>query len=173
MQQPAASQRPLLPSRRQVIVAVLATAAVPLLAQDAERRVQVAVDPPQKHSFTDTITEYESVLYAVQMRVGDTLRVELASSNAANCFDIHAPGTAKPVYVGADSGNTHDYVARTEGEHVVRVYLLRFAARDGQSAQFTLELEPAGGSHGNTVVYRDAAALPATGNGAGPSHLPP
>lgn len=144
MKQPPTNQRPFLPARRRVVAALLAASAAPLMAQNAERRVRVRTDPQHRHSFTDAITEYEAVLYAVQMREGQSLRVALASNNAANCFDIHAPGVAKPVYVGADSGNTHLYVARTGGEHVVRVYLLRFAARDGQSAQFTLELEPGG-----------------------------
>ena len=89
--------------------------------------------------FKDSISEYDAVSYVVSLQQGQDLQVTLASSNAANCFDIHAPGEAKPFFVGADSGNSHRLHVRSSGPYTVRVFLLRFAARDGQSADYALE----------------------------------
>lgn len=134
-----APAHPLIP-RRQVLVAMSAVM-MPAAAQNAERRVEVSLLPDGAvRSFEDAISDFEAVSYVVPLVAGQTLQVVLASSNAANCFDIHAPQQPKPVYVGGESGNSLRFLARTEGFHVVRVFLLRFAARDGQSARYTLEL---------------------------------
>lgn len=108
---------------------------------DPERRVTVTFDETASRSFEDEIVEYEAVFYTVSLRKGQTLHVVLATNNPSSCFDIYAPNVTKPVFVGADSGSTHDFVAQTAGEHVVKVFLLRLAARDGQSARYTLELK--------------------------------
>lgn len=91
-------------------------------------------------TFRDSISEYDAISYAVPLQKGQALQVTLASSNAASCFDIHAPGEAKPFFVGADSGNSHRLHVPSSGNYVIRVFLLRFAARDGQSADYAIEL---------------------------------
>lgn len=125
------------------LAAAIAAVSLPLAAtsQDAERRVMVATQVDGKPQvFEDSISEYEVVSYVVPLKEGQTLQAVLASSNAANCFDIHAPGAAKPFFVGAESGNSHRLTAASSGNYVIRVFLLRFAARDGQTARFALEL---------------------------------
>lgn len=132
-------------ARRRLLAAVLAAAVLPAAAGQADEAVRVALQPGQGAlSFDGFITEYEAMAYVVPLRQGQSLQVVLASNNAANCFDIHAPGIDKPVYVGSESGNSHRMVAAKPGDYIVRVFLLRFAARDGQSADFTLELEVTG-----------------------------
>lgn len=111
--------------------------------QQGDTTVTVALDPDGKVTrFEGSIRDFEAVAYLVTLREGQSLRIELATNNAANCFDIHAPAVEKPVFVGANSGNAHTLVAPKAGNYVVRVHLLRFAARDGQFAQYTLELGP-------------------------------
>lgn len=108
---------------------------------EADRRVAVTVEAEGKPQvFADTIVEYETVAYVIPLQEGQTLRAVLASSNAANHFDIYAPDSDKPLYVGAESGNSHSVQARTSGNYAIRVFLLRFAARDGQDARYELEL---------------------------------
>ena len=133
-------------TRRLLLIAAVATTALPAaFAQDMERRVPVTFDAGSSgRSFNDTISDFEAVTYVVTLRQGQSLHVQLATSNISNCFDIHAPGKARPIYFGGDSGNTHQLLAEVSGEYLVRVYLLRLAARDGQSAQYTLELKVAG-----------------------------
>jgi aspartate aminotransferase-like enzyme/GNAT superfamily N-acetyltransferase len=132
--------------RRRLLFATAAAALIrPALSQEAERRVRVALDEGNAAlNFEDEIRDFEAVLYVVPLRQRQWLHVLLATDNASNCFDIHAPGEPRPVYVGADSGNTCQLLAPTTGDYTVRVFLLRLAARDGQSARYTLELKLTG-----------------------------
>lgn len=109
-------------------------------AGDPERRVVVSMQGSAARNFEDSIIDFEVVAYVVPLRQGQSLRVMLATNNASNCFDIYAPGVAKPIYVGDDSGNNHQLVAQVSGDYVIKVYLLRLAARDGQTANYTLDL---------------------------------
>ena len=127
--------------RRLLLAAVTGTAAAAIWPQDAERRVRVTFeDGKPTRSFDDRISDYEAVSYVVPLRQGQSLHALLATNNASSCFDIHAPNKPKPVYVGGDSGNDYTLLAQVPGDHIVRVFLLRLAARDGQSADYTLEL---------------------------------
>jgi hypothetical protein len=122
-------------------MALAAAAAFPAISAEGERRVPVKLEAGAGRSFDDEINEYETVVYVVPLRLGQALQVLLVSNNASNCFDIHAPGVTKPVYVGSESGSSCRWVATTGGDYLVKVFLLRLAARDGQSARFTLELK--------------------------------
>jgi hypothetical protein len=133
-------------SRRRLLLGASAAAIAPAaLSQETERRIQVTPEADgAMRSFEDSISEFEAVAYVIPLRTGQLLHVQLASTNAANCFDIHAPDEPKPVFVGGESGNSHQLRAVKAGNHVIRVYLLRFAARDGQSARYTLEVKVSG-----------------------------
>jgi hypothetical protein len=133
----------LLITRRQLLVASVAgTVATASFPQSADRRISVVLERGKAAaSFEASISDFEADAYVIPLRRGQSLEVLLATNNASNCFDIHAPGETKPVYVGAESGNTHRLPVQTSGDHVVRVFLLRLAARDGQSARYTLELK--------------------------------
>jgi len=123
--------------------AAVAACLLPLTAisMEADRRVAVTAQADGKPQvFADTIVEYEAVTYVLPLQEGQTLRAVLASSNAANHFDIYAPDAAKPFYVGAEAGNSHTLKVRSSGNYIIRVFLLRFAARDGQDARYELEL---------------------------------
>lgn len=115
----------------------------PLVAAslEADRRVPVSIQADGKPQvFEDSISDFEVVSYVIPLQEGQTLQAVLASSNAANHFDIHAPGEAKPFYIGAESGNSHRLQVKASGNYTVRVFLLRFAAKDGQDARYALEL---------------------------------
>lgn len=122
-----------------LICAVVAPAAFP---QEAGSPVRVTFhDDLTVRSFEDALDGFNEISYVVALREGQSLQVSLASNNISNCFDIYAPGATKPFYVGGDSGSTHRMLARTAGDYTVKVFLLRLAARDNQSAQYTLELK--------------------------------
>jgi hypothetical protein len=91
-------------------------------------------------SVVDAIAGFERVHYVVSAHEGQTLTVNLASSNLSNTFDISAPAAPKPFFVGGDAGNTHSFRVPASGDYIIDVHLLRFAARDYQSAQYTLNV---------------------------------
>lgn len=110
--------------------------------QDVERRVPLVLQSGHPAArLEDSIEAFEAVAYVVPLQAGQTLQVVLASSNIAQVFDVHAPDAAKPVFSGGDAGNATRLRAKVAGEYVIRAYLLRFAARDGQSARYTLEVK--------------------------------
>jgi hypothetical protein len=131
------------PVRRRILAtAVAATLAATAFSQDVARQARLALEAGQASThIEDSIEAFESVSYVVPLQAGQTLQVALASSNLAQVFDIHAPDAAKPVFVGGESGNAARLTAKITGEFVIRVYLLRFAARDGQSARYTMEVK--------------------------------
>lgn len=111
-------------------------------AQNAQRDVPVVFAAAQTTlTFQDALGGFEFVDYRVPLRAGERLHVQLATSNLSNCFDIYAPGAEKPLFQGGNSGNEHLLAATVAGEYRIRVYLLRFAARDYQSAEYTLTLQ--------------------------------
>ena len=125
-----------------MIALAIAAAAPWATAQEFERRIAVTLDATNPaRTWEDAISDFEAVAYVVPLRQGQKLHLLLASNNASNCFDVYAPGASKPVYVGGESGNAHAVQAQVAGDYVIRVYLLRLAARDGQSAQYALEMK--------------------------------
>jgi hypothetical protein len=115
---------------------------LPARAQDAERRQQVelAAGAPTR-TFSDAIGGFEAVSYAMHLRSGQTLDISLATNNLSNCFDVYTSGAEKPFFVGGDSGSSHRFRATASGEYIIKVYLLRLAARDNQSAHYSLGLK--------------------------------
>lgn len=122
--------------------AVLAIALLALLAsasaQDALRTERLVLAAGTPFIASETIGGFETVDYVITLRAGQNLDVVLDTTNLSNCFDITAPGAEKPFFAGGESGNRHNFQADAAGDYVIRVYLLRLAARDYQSAEYTL-----------------------------------
>jgi hypothetical protein len=128
------------PRFRHLLVLLLAAVAPLAVAQDAIRSEPVTLTAGEPRVITDTLGGFETVLYKIPLRSAESLSVALASSNLSNCFEIFAPGTAKPFYLSELHGNRHDFRATAAGEYTVKVFLLRLAARDYQFAQYDLTL---------------------------------
>jgi hypothetical protein len=115
--------------------------AAPSLAQDAVRSERVTFDDSASgRDLMDAIAGFERVHYLVSARAGQLMTVSLSTSNLSNTFDISAPAAPKPFFVGGDSGNRHSFRVAATGDYLIDVYLLRFAARDYQSARYTLSV---------------------------------
>jgi hypothetical protein len=128
--------------RLHTLIAIMAIAcALPAFAQSVLRIEQVEFAQDTTRTFADSIGGFEAVSYRINLKDGQVLDISLSTNNLSNCFDVFAPGTEKPFFVGDDSGTSHHFLAKRGGEYVVKVYLLRLAARDNQSAHFTLELK--------------------------------
>jgi hypothetical protein len=120
-----------------LLLAALAPLAV---AQDAVRSEPVALTAGEPRVIADTLGGFETVLYKVALRSAESLGIALASSNLSNCFEVFAPGATKPFFLSELHGNRHEFRANTAGEYIVKVFLLRLAARDYQFAQYDLTL---------------------------------
>jgi len=84
---------------------------------------------------------YQTIDYKLSARAGQTMKVALHTSNAANYFNLMAPGAREEAFfIGSTEGNAWAGVLPADGEYTVRVYLMRSAARRNETARFTLEL---------------------------------
>jgi hypothetical protein len=85
-----------------------------------------------------------TVDYIVGAAAGQILSVQLQKTNPQNYFNVLPPGsTGSAMFVG-DSGASYSGMLPTDGSYVVRVYLMRPAARRGESSEYALAIEVTG-----------------------------
>ncbi|MBC2839206.1 hypothetical protein [Robiginitalea sp. SC105] len=89
----------------------------------------------------DTLSGYRIADYLFSAQAGQYLNISLATQNSANYFNLMEPGEAyEAVFIGSVSGNQYEGTSAKSGEYRIRVYLMRSAARRGETADFRLEV---------------------------------
>lgn len=95
--------------------------------------------------------------YRVRGGANQTLAVTLKASNLQNYFNINPPGSADTaMFIGSTSGNQFKRILPTDGDFVVRVYLMRAAARRNESSSYTLNITLDGKALPPTSSAKDA-----------------
>lgn len=94
--------------------------------------------------------------YPLHAGAGQTLSVEMKSSNASSYFNINPPGSEMSLFIGSTSGARFSGVLPVEGDYTVRVYLMRNAARRNESGNYTLTLGLTGQPLIATPALKDA-----------------
>lgn len=135
------------------------------LAQDGARTETVRFAAGATGTtITDTVVGRGSVLYRLGAEAGQRMRVSLTSANPSAYFNVYAPGTGpgdQALAAGTLTGplmpdiNRFDGVLSQSGEYTISVYLYRNAARDGQRADYALDISIAGDT--GAVVQGDFA----------------
>jgi hypothetical protein len=87
----------------------------------------------------------ETVDYVVAATAGQTLSVDLSTSNDSLYFNILPQGSETALFIGSTEGNVADLPIAATGNLVVRVYLMRNAARRDEEAAYALGIGLAGG----------------------------
>jgi hypothetical protein len=82
----------------------------------------------------------ETVDYLVRAGTGQTLKVTLKAGNRFAYFNVLPPGSDEALFIGSTSGNSFEGRLPMDGEYRLRVYLMRNAARRGESTRYTLDL---------------------------------
>lgn len=81
----------------------------------------------------------QTIDYTLRAKAGQTMSVTLATKHGANYFNVLPPGsTGEALFVGSSGGNEWTGALPADGEYKVRVYLMRSAARRGETANYTL-----------------------------------
>jgi hypothetical protein len=94
--------------------------------------------------------------YVVRAAAGQTLSVKLQRTNAQNYFNVMPPGsTGSAMFVG-DSGENYTGVLPADGDYIVRVYLMRPAARRGEISDYTLTVGASGKALAPIAASKDA-----------------
>ena len=88
-----------------------------------------------------SITGRETVDYKLGARAGQGMIARLKTNNQSNYFNILAPGeTDVAFFVGSTKGVRFDGDLPASGDYTIRVYLMRNAARRGETANYSLEV---------------------------------
>jgi hypothetical protein len=83
--------------------------------------------------------------YTVGARAGQVLTVRLKAANRSVYFNINPPGSADvSMYIGQLQGMEAKLLLPADGTYVVRVYLMRSAARRSERAAYTLDISLTG-----------------------------
>ena len=84
-----------------------------------------------------------TVDYVVRAAAGQTLSVKLQKTNAQNYFNVLPPASQGSAMFVGDDGENYSGVLPADGDYTVRVYLMRPAARRGESSNYTLTVASA------------------------------
>lgn len=119
-------------------------------ARDDIRKVPVSFSAGQGEvELKGQITGYETVDYQVPVAVGQELSITLRTSHLSTYFNLLPPGSNdRAVYIGSISGNQYTGRPTLAGTYLLRVYMMRSAARRKEVAAYTIDLSlvnPPGG----------------------------
>jgi len=112
-------------------------------------------------SVRGTVRGYDSVDYIVGGRGGQMLDVTMRSPNGSAYFNVLPSRSPEAIFIGSTSGNQFSGRLPASGDYRIRVYLMRNAARRGETAVYNL-----------TVGIDSRPGLPGPGAGAGPGNRP-
>lgn len=85
-----------------------------------------------------SISGYEMVDYEVTGQASQILYVDMLASNPSAYFNISKAGADEAVFIGSTQGNVANVPLPQAGSYLVRVYLVRAAARRGETAEYSL-----------------------------------
>ena len=91
-----------------------------------------------------TIKGDETVDYVLGAQKGQSMVVTLEASNQSAYFNVTAPGADEALFIGSTSGNRYEGTLPASGEYTVRLYLMRSAARRGETADYTIKFSVTG-----------------------------
>ena len=127
-------------SRRFVVALTLALSPVLAFAQSEQRTQRVAFDAGRA-TIKSHIRGRQFVDYIFPAGAGESLMVNLKTDNDSNYFNLLAPGeTETAFFIGSKSGGNYQGAAPSSGDYTARVYLMRSAARRGETAHYTLTI---------------------------------
>lgn len=91
------------------------------------------------------IKGYSTVDYVLAARAGQRMKVDFKASNSSAYFNILPGGSATSLFTGSSGGDHFDGTLPISGDYRIRVYLMRNAARRGDTARYELQVGIADG----------------------------
>lgn len=121
------------------LLALPATTATAQVAAERVERVQFARGASSA-TVRGRIRGYQMVDYLVNARAGQQMTVEFASRGRFTYFLVRAPGSEDNLFDGSTSGNSARLTLEESGNYRIRVFLMRNAARRGESSNYSLNI---------------------------------
>jgi len=125
---------------------LLASGLIALAADGIETKPLQFAKGASSATVQDSLKGDATIDYTLRARAGQTMRVTLTTSNSANYFNVLPPGSDDvAIFIGSTEGNEWSGTLPADGEYKIRVYLMRSAARRGETANYTLTVGITGG----------------------------
>jgi hypothetical protein len=120
---------------------VTAVAVPALLAAQGVRQQRVSFKPGGSSAVVKgTLKGDDTIDYVLGAAEGQSMQVTLKASSSAASFNVLPPGSEAAIAIGANVGNEWNGSLPAKGDYRVRVFLVRSAARRGESATYTLQI---------------------------------
>ena len=123
-----------------IILALTLLAATPGFADDIRREAVHFNAGSSGSTINSHLKGYQSVQYTLALTAGQKLSAQLDSRNSSLYFNITAPGADAALYNSSIDGNGTSITIPSSGKYTISVYLMRNAARRGDTAEYTLTL---------------------------------
>ncbi len=108
---------------------------------DIEKRIIVFTPEQTKKTITDEITGYEIRDYILNVTKGQSLKIELVAESGMPYFNLMEPEEEyTAIYNGSINGNQYEDKLKKNGAYIVRVYLMRNAARRNNTGRYNLNI---------------------------------
>ncbi|MBN8431201.1 hypothetical protein JF535_10095 [Microbulbifer salipaludis] len=110
------------------------------LTSDQPSGGQPAAPLSQSARVSATIIGHQAIEYLIDARTGQSLELDLLSSNTQAGFRITAPAAPRALHKGHGQSAHFSATLPRDGTYRVRIYLLHGAADKGESADFALRI---------------------------------
>lgn len=137
------------------IALALAATASPAIAQQAGQKITFAPGAAAT-TLKGKITGNASRTYLLSAVSGQTLQTLFSASNRSCHFNVFEPGSGTAAHIGSAAGNEFGRNPTLAGDYRIQVYLMRSAARRGESCRFSLSIELTGAPGGSSAGISDA-----------------
>lgn len=109
---------------------------------DEIKKVRVQFDAGASSKTVEgSITGREGVDYKLNVKAGQPMNISMATQHGATYFNLMEPGEQyEAIHIGSTAGNQFEGVAAESGDYTIRVYMMRSAARRGETADYRLEM---------------------------------
>lgn len=110
--------------------------------KDEIKKVRIQFDSgANSKTIESSISGRETVDYVLNAQEGQYMNISMATQHGATYFNVMEPGEAYvAIYNGSTSGNQFEGTAAKSGDYTIRVYMMRSAARRGETADYRLEM---------------------------------
>jgi hypothetical protein len=154
--------RPLMHLGLFTIVCATAAAFVPAQGQNGRtERVEFPRGSSQS-TIHDSIRGRHFVDYLVRAKAGQEIQVVLETDHPSNYFNVYEPGTRpefdNAIYAGSIHGTSYETALPSDGDYLIRVYLMRSAGRRGETANYALMVAVTGEPNASST-YQAPSAL--------------
>jgi hypothetical protein len=95
----------------------------------------------------------DSMDYSLRASAGQTLTVDFKGSKGAAYFNVLPPGsTGEAIFVGSSDGNHYQGTLPSDGDYIVRVYLMGAAEASGKPVSFKLTVAITGNGKSSSAA---------------------